>query len=150
MKLFLTGCCIIYSLLLSAQTEEEKVEHTIQLFFEGMEKNDTAKIRATLDTAGCFLKTMMKMKDGRVVLVSDNIEDFFTEVINASDLKVKEQLLSFDIKIDGVMAVAWTPYKFFVNDQFSHCGVNVFTLIKRTNDWQIIGIADTRRKKDCE
>jgi len=30
------------------------------------------------------------------------------------------------------MAIAWTPYTFYFNDQLSHCGVNVFSLIKGT------------------
>ena len=47
------------------------------------------------------------------------------------------------------MANAWTPYQFWFNDQFSHCGVNSFQLIKVDNTWKIFFLVDTRRK-DCE
>ena len=47
------------------------------------------------------------------------------------------------------MAIAWTPYTFYFNDQLSHCGVNVFSLIKRGDAWKIMGVTDTRRKEGC-
>jgi hypothetical protein len=57
--------------------------------------------------------------------------------------------MSYDIKIDDNMAIAWTPYEFYITDKFSHCGVNVFTLIKTEQGWKIAGIIDTRRKEKC-
>jgi hypothetical protein len=71
-------------------------------------------------------------------------------VVSLKGEKLDEQLLSYDIKIDGDMAIAWTPYKFYFNDKFSHCGVNIFTLIKREQRWKIMGITDTRRRQGCD
>jgi hypothetical protein len=47
------------------------------------------------------------------------------------------------------MATAWVPYKFYRGRQFSHCGVNAFTLIKLTSEWKIGSITDTRREEQC-
>ncbi len=47
------------------------------------------------------------------------------------------------------MAIAWTPYEFYVNDKFNHCGVDVFTLMQTAKGWKIMGIVDTRRKENC-
>ena len=75
---------------------------------------------------------------------------FITSILSIPEnQKFEEKLLSFDIKIDGNMANAWTPYEFWFNDQFSHCGVNSFQLIKVDNAWKIFFLVDTRRK-DCE
>ena len=56
-------------------------------------------------------------------------------------------ILGFDIKIDGNMANAWTPYEFWFDGNFSHCGINSFQLIKEDKTWKIIYLVDTRRKK---
>jgi ketosteroid isomerase-like protein len=89
-------------------------------------------------------------KDVSTVLQTENKADFFKQVIEVKDLKIKETLLSFDIKVDGAMAIAWAPYRMTIDGKLNHCGVNVFTLIKRTDNWKIMGITDTRRKQGCE
>ncbi len=137
-----------FSVCAKAQQDEEEIKNAINTFFDGMESNDTAKIRTTLDNT-CFLKTIYVTPKGETLLAEDSIEDFFTEVIKAKGIEADEQLLSFEIKIDGAMAIAWAPYKIFFNKKFSHCGVNVFTMIKRGSAWKILGITDTRRKQDC-
>jgi hypothetical protein len=48
------------------------------------------------------------------------------------------------------MAAAWTPYRFYRNGEFSHCGVNSFQLVKMAEGWKIVYIIDTRRKEPCE
>ncbi|RYZ94279.1 MAG: hypothetical protein EOP47_28140, partial [Sphingobacteriaceae bacterium] len=54
-----------------------------------------------------------------------------------------------DIKIDGELASVWTPYKFYLGDKFSHCGINFFQLMKMATGWKVIYIVDTRRKDNC-
>ncbi|MBX2840799.1 MAG: hypothetical protein KTR26_03455 [Flammeovirgaceae bacterium] len=61
-----------------------------------------------------------------------------------------EKILSYDIKIDGHFATAWTEYKFYLGQEFSHCGVNAFHLFKSEEGWKITQITDTRRKEDCD
>lgn len=132
-----------------AQSNEDAIKKTISTFFEGMETNDTSRIRSSLDTT-CFLKSIMVNKSGNTILNEEKVEDFFAQVIKFKGVKVKEVLLSYDIKIDVAMALAWTPYKIYFNDKFSHCGVNIFTMIKRGNEWKILGIIDTRRRQGCD
>jgi len=61
-----------------------------------------------------------------------------------------EKLLYFDINIDGNLASVWTPYEFYVNGSFSHCGSNSFQLFKNNGNWEIIFLVDTRRRQGCE
>ena len=96
-----------------------------------------------------FVIPSCKIKNGQTYLEKEAIDNFLQQVISLKGKKLDERLTSFDIKIDGAMAIAWPPYNFYFNDQFSHCGVNVFTLIKRSDAWKIMGITDTRRKQGC-
>lgn len=145
--------CLLFSLLLSnslpAQQENEAIKKTIQTFFEGMGNADTLVMKNTLDSS-CFLYSIINKRDGSTIVEEETVAAFFQQVQGLKGHQADEQLLSYDIKTDGAMAIAWTPYKFYFNGQFSHCGVNVFTLVKRKNDWKIMGITDTRRKQGCD
>jgi len=54
------------------------------------------------------------------------------------------------VKIDGPLAIVWTPYKFYFNGKFSHCGVNSFQLVRFNGVWKIQYLIDTRRRAGCE
>ena len=47
------------------------------------------------------------------------------------------------------IAVVWTSYDFHRNRQFSHCGVDAFTLIKTEQGWKIASIVYTVEKNGC-
>lgn len=87
---------------------------------------------------------------GNTVLEEEKMFGFLSQVAALKGKNIEERSLSFDIKIDGAMAISWTPYKLFFNGQFYHCGVDVFTLVKRENGWKIMGITDTPRKNNCD
>ena len=65
-------------------------------------------------------------------------------------MQFKEELGEFTIQKDHKMAVAWVPYTFYLDNEFSHCGINLFTLMQVENEWKIIHISDTRQTKDCQ
>ena len=44
-----------------------------------------------------------------------------------------ERIVDYKIEIDENLAQVWAPYEFYLDDKFSHCGVNAFQLIK--NKW---------------
>ncbi|MFN3852329.1 MAG: hypothetical protein ACK4NY_23030 [Spirosomataceae bacterium] len=134
-----------------AQTDEPAaIKATINLLFEGMRKNDSTIARKAIHPT-CFLKSVGKTKEGIVKLQNDGVDAWLKSIATPRGVMLDERLLSYDIKIDGDMAIAWTPYKFYLGEKFNHCGVNVFTLMKTSDKgWQIIGIVDTRRKEGCE
>jgi hypothetical protein len=132
-----------------AQAENEAIKKQINTFFAGMKSNDTVVINSAVDSS-CFLYTIMQTKDGKTLLENGKMADFLKQVTELKGKNIDEQPLSFDIKIDGAMAIAWVPYKLFFNGQLHHCGADVFTLIKRDNGWKIMGITDTRRKNGCD
>lgn len=139
--------------LLSAHAqlaETNSVRVTIDQLFDGMRANDSLLIKNVLYNE-VTLQTVTKNQDGEDVLKKEDIRDFIKAVGSKREgIKLDERLSSYDIKIDGNMAVAWTPYSFYVNDKFSHCGVNVFILLKTSAGWKITTITDTRRKTDCK
>ena len=90
-------------------------------------------------------------KEGKTVLSESSYRDFIKTITSIPKANTfQEKLLGFEIKVDGPMANAWTPYEFWYNGNFSHCGVNSFQLIKENKDWKIIYLVDTRRRDGCK
>jgi hypothetical protein len=83
-------------------------------------------------------------------IIGESIGDFLTSMARLPDtLRIQERLLDYRIQTDGDMAHAWTPYEFYLNGNFHHCGVNSFQLFRDSEGWKIIYIIDTRRVEDC-
>ena len=65
------------------------------------------------------------------------------KVVNRqADQKWDERLLDYKVEIDGNLAHVWTPYEFWFNENFSHCGANSFTLAKFDDGWKIIHLIE--------
>ncbi|SOE22456.1 Putative lumazine-binding [Spirosomataceae bacterium TFI 002] len=151
-------CILIFSVLSlfltlnswAQDNENTKVQASIEGFFEGMKSGDTSLIKQQLYNY-CDLKTIGINKNGAADIHETKMEAFINIIANKPASQIlDERISSYDIKIDQNMAVAWTPYKFYVNDNFSHCGVNVFSLIKDGDKWKIFAIMDTRQKTGCD
>ena len=132
-----------------AQSDDEKAVRTaITQMFDGMRKADTTLFKAVF-APGASLQSVAKNKDGVVSVRNESIAGFVTSVGKQKPGALDERLSAYDIKIDTELAIAWTPYVFYYNGQKSHCGVNVFTLVKLKDGWKIQSIIDTRRREGC-
>ncbi|UNY97943.1 nuclear transport factor 2 family protein [Zhouia spongiae] len=130
-------------------TDEVAVKETIDKFFAGFHQQDSLLIKETVYTP--VMQTIGSDKEGNTVVKTGTFSDFLKSVVSIPGNKeFKEELLGYDIKIDGDMAHAWTPYEFWFNKKFSHCGVNSFQLVKQNDTWKIIYIVDTRRRVGCK
>ncbi len=141
---------LVVSLNCAAQkSEETKVKNTIEAFFDGFHKQDSVLIKQTV-SEGIIAQTIGNNKDGTTAMRTEDFSRFLKSIMSIPDsVNFEEKLLSFNIQVDGAMANAWTPYEFWYNDAYSHCGVNSFQLFKDGEDWKIIYLIDTRRKKGC-
>ena len=129
---------------------ESEVRSSIDRFFKGMQARDTSAIREVLGPE-VVLQTTGMNREGEPVLRSETISGFMESLVTLPDtLLLDERLLDYHIRIDGPLAHAWTPYEFYINDNFSHCGVNSFHLFHDGTLWRIISIADTRRREGCQ
>ncbi|EON75909.1 hypothetical protein ADIS_3604 [Lunatimonas lonarensis] len=125
---------------------ESEVRDLLQNFFYAMKRKDSATIQAAFHV-DAVMQTVIE--EGSVAkLGSSDVSDFLKRVAT-SEVELDERLLAYSIQVDGLLAHAWTPYEFYVNSEFSHCGVNSFQLINTASGWQITHVIDTRRKEGC-
>jgi hypothetical protein len=131
-----------------AQSAEDSVKATINALFDGMRKADATLLKSAFSPGG-ILQTISRNTDGNLNVVTESLDDFAKFVSGAKKDSADERIVFETIKIDGPLAIAWTPYKFYLNGRFSHCGVNSFQLVRLEGAWKIQYIIDTRRRQAC-
>jgi Putative lumazine-binding len=150
MKHTLFFIALFCATLINAQTDETaNVKAAIDTFFEGFHKGDTTLMKTVM--MGKFMtQTAFKNKEGKDVLRTDDSSKLIEAIgKRPTDQKWNERLKDYIIKVDGNMANAWTPYEFWFNGNFSHCGVNSFQLFHDNGQWKIIYLIDTRQREGC-
>ncbi|WP_298535755.1 nuclear transport factor 2 family protein [uncultured Algibacter sp.] len=150
MTRFILYLTLLITSVLFGQTEEKiEVKFAVDTFFEGFHKGDTALMK-TVMADKIIMQTAFRNKEGKDILVTDESGKLIEAIADrGANQKWDERLLDYSIQVDGNMANVWTPYEFWYNDEFSHCGVNSFQLFKDGNQWEIIYLIDTRRKASC-
>ena len=149
-KLILSALLVLtFGLSGFSQSEEKAVEDVIRSLFEGMKTKNAEQVAAAFYSEG-LMQTVQAKPEGSTV-ASNAVADFVKRIATTpAETTLDERILDYQIKVDGTMASAWTPYRFYVNGNFSHCGVNSFQLVKMSDGWKIVYIIDTRRKEPCE
>lgn len=127
----------------------DAVRAVIDRFFEGFHQRDTALMQTVLHKR-VHMQRIGRNPSGVPVLQDQSVPDFLTSIASLPDtLEVRERLLDYRIQTDGDMAHVWTPYEFYLQGAFHHCGVNSFQLVRGDRGWKIIYIVDTRRVGAC-
>lgn len=58
----------------------------------------------------------------------------------ATGTPVIERGFDADVRVSGSVAVVWLPYDLYAADRWSHCGVDVFTLVRTGAAWRIANL----------
>ncbi len=130
---------------LAQNSDEDSVKSAIRQLFSGMKNSDSVLIKKSFSN-NAVLQTITKTGDVK----NENINDFAVSISKAEKGSLDERIIFSNILIDGNLASVWTPYEFYDKDQFSHCGINSFQLVKSNAEWKIQYIIDTRRKDNCK
>ncbi|WP_282161776.1 nuclear transport factor 2 family protein [Ulvibacterium marinum] len=147
LNLFFVTICFAAS---AQESGEASVQRTIETFFDGFHNQDSTIIKKTVSHT-VILQTIAKDKEGKEYVRKDKFPDFLKSIVGIpKTTKFEEKIKSYHIQIDGAMAHAWTPYEFWINGEFHHCGVNSFQLFRDGDHWKIIYLIDTRRKGGCD
>ena len=143
-KIILLLSAFIISFTISSQEKNKEIEikNVIDTFFEGLQKGDSSIVSKTLHV-NIKIQTTNTSKEGEKLLKDETREQLLKAIASKKPTqKFFEKLLSYDIKIDGNLASVWTPYEFFYNDTFSHCGANSFQLFNNNGNWEIVFLID--------
>ncbi|MES2779015.1 MAG: nuclear transport factor 2 family protein [Bacteroidota bacterium] len=149
MRIFLPAILVLFTLVTSAQqTEKADVKAVVLKLFTAMQQGDTAAARSCFDPSGRLQTALVNASTGQTKLENETIDAFIKIVssIAKSGQHIEERVVHWDIKVDMPLAGVWAEYEFYVNDMFSHKGVDAFQLFKTNDGWKIIQLCDTRKK----
>lgn len=149
-RILLLALFLSSSFYVNAQmnTEEQAIKNVITTFFKGLHQGDSAVLATTIH-ADIKIQTTGNSREGKSFMRAQSRENLLKAIASKKpEDTYLEKLLSYDIKVDGNLASVWTPYEFYYNGNFSHCGANSFQLFKNNNQWQIVFLMDMRRR-DC-
>lgn len=126
-------------------SEEKAIIETINLFFKSLNDQDSTLYKKAVFMEGQIwrVNNMDDPASYDMRFFQDDIKTFDPQIV------VLEKPLSYDLKIHKGMATAWVPYKLWVNEKFSHCGVDVFILLETKEGWKIASTSYTKDINDC-
>jgi hypothetical protein len=116
---------------------ETAVLEVTDAFFEALSAGDTATLGA-LVAPGAVLHSVRMVDTGASVGVRTREE--FLEGIGADDADLLERVWGPTVLVKERVAVVWTPYDFHLNGEFTHCGIDVLTLLESEQGWRITGV----------
>jgi|SRR5215203_2337251 len=147
--LILLTATIVVSNIARAQSTEDSVKAVVNQLFAAMKGANAVMLKeAFADSA--VLQTIRRKQDGTFFVQNERVGDFVEQIGKAKKDSLDERITFETVKIDGPLAIAWTPYKFYYAGNFSHCGVNSFQLVRINGRWKIQFLIDTRRRQGCE
>lgn len=73
----------------------------------------------------------------------------FIASLSTGTAKYLERMWTPTVFLQGSLAVVRAPYDFHVDGTFSHCGVDVFTMVKSRDEWRITHVVYTAQRQGC-
>ncbi|MDG1041055.1 MAG: nuclear transport factor 2 family protein [Polaribacter sp.] len=132
--------------------EKKAIQTTIENFFKGFHKGDVTLLKTTIHKDLYAQTVMINSKGESAITPSSKAYDNlikFAQNVKPTDTYF-EKILSYTIHVDQNLASVWTPYEFYNQEKFSHCGSNSFQLFKSNGKWKIVYLVDNRKKDTCK
>lgn len=145
--LVLIGC--IGNLKAQNESDQAAVKACIQQLFNGMRLGDSSLIRTAFH-GDARIHTVIEDANGESKISSITLGSFLETIARVGANHLDERIKTYEIKVDGPLATAWTEYTFYRDGRISHCGSNAFHLFRSDRGWKITQITDTRYAEGCE
>lgn len=128
------------------EAEKKNILEKVNLFFKVLETKDTV-LYNTLVYSNAQIWTIRPQQDTLKI----GMRSFSTDMVNLAAMKtvIEERPMRYDIKIHNNIAVVWMPYTLSLSGKFSHCGVDVFTLLKAADGWKIVSTVYSVEPEGC-
>lgn len=150
LKRLIVGAALAASLAPSARAaapdpEQAAIVAQVGAFFAAMKAKDPDAARAVMleDTILTAQRTRSDgVKLGRVPGKT------FAENLTGPDM-LEERMWAPVVTRRGAIAVVWAPYEFLLNGKTTHCGIDVFDMVKVEGSWKIAHLMWTQEPDAC-
>lgn len=125
---------------------EKEVAEVANTFLSALSAADTATLSGLLAPQAMIYSVREGTLEASIRAVS---RAAFLESLGGEDQELLERMWDPVVKVQDLVAMVWTPYDFHLNDEFSHCGIDVFTMLKGAEGWQVASITYNVVREGC-
>jgi len=143
----LMGLCLFAAGARAGDSSEElQVLETVQRFFDAMADRDAEAALEVMIPEGRFFS--LREENGEMMMrTSTNAE--FAQRLETQEQDLLERFWEPEVRIRGGIATVWTPYDFYLDGEFHHCGIDAFDLLNDGTGWKITGGVYTVETSGC-
>lgn len=127
------------------QAEEKAVLTVVTNFFDALEKQDTVAFRKVSLHESVYYS--IRDVENSIRIATQTPSKFAIKPDRIITERMKDT--GVIVHIDQRIASVWAPYDLWINKVFSHCGVDVFTLLKTEDGWKISSLSYSVVKEGC-
>lgn len=127
--------------------ETAAVTAAVDRFLAAINTNDAAGLKAVQMAEGMTYRVAYAADGKKTVSPRSNAE--WVARAASSTSRFHEQYWSPKVMIHRDIAVFWAPYSFDVDGKRSHCGIDVFDLVKANGEWKIANSMWTVEPEGC-
>lgn len=120
----------------------------VERLFAAMLARDAAAIPEISDPAGVVTAITTEAGGGSAIATSSWAQ--FAQRIAQAPAPIRERMFDPEVRIRGDLALVWTRYDLWNGETFSHCGTDLFELIRRADRWRLLHASFTRERTGCE
>jgi hypothetical protein len=125
--------------------EEARVLAAVDNFFAAVHDKDRARIMAAVLPEG--QATSIRL-DGGPPFRSWHWPTYIENSLAPGDAWT-ERLIAPQVRVERDLATVWARYELIAGDQFSHCGVDHFELVRRDGRWLVYNLTWTNQTRGC-
>ncbi|MEL1251268.1 nuclear transport factor 2 family protein [Aurantiacibacter gilvus] len=132
--------------LADEQGEEAQVMAVVDAFMAGLAAKDAEAMTALVTEDG-YLALVRPMEDGdrtQSMLLTDAAGG-----IASIPSDIAEPTWDEVVMVEGPVAMVWAPYAFLVDGERSHCGIDIFTLMRVDGEWKIATVTYSHIEDQC-
>ncbi|MBV7266149.1 nuclear transport factor 2 family protein [Erythrobacter ani] len=126
--------------------EQARVIEAVQAFMAGFNAKDTEAMAT--HSIDCATVTVIEEQDGEDRLRTQPLEVLIAG-ISAADADIEEPIWDMTVMQQGPVATVVANFDFLIDGMRSHCGTNVFNLVRVDGEWKIAGIAYSHIEEGC-
>ncbi len=150
-RLTLVAAALIACLSQGLQAQESHPEYqavmaVVEQFFTAINNSDGALL-GSLEVEGAAILNIREDAAGDHQFVE---RQWFDADSFASGTRLTERYWDEEVLVSDHLAVFWAPYDFHIDGEFSHCGIDVLSLIKIEGQWKIGSAMWTVQRPNCE
>jgi len=127
-------------------TDEAAVRATVEAFMAGLAAKDAAAMKAQIIEPG--LLAMVEERDGPDRVELAPLSEAIASIARIP-VPVAEPLHGEVVTVDGPVATVRADFDFLIDGKRSHCGVDIFTLMRIDGAWKIATITYSHLTTSC-